>query len=204
MRNQAKLELAKTIEPVFYLHRLVPGRSSDKANVFPALLELEAGPYTPSTLGLSYVDSAKSTNNGVISTAGSSFSGTSSTECNTASGKAACISSLKFGSGDIIGNPKISQPSIFSFVAPPGARIYGLKACMDKYSIRGIQFVYSQNDIETPTVWSPFYGQQDCKANIEAVASSGYELTEVQYKENPAIDSTGLTGIKFKYRFVGW
>jgi len=204
MRNQAKLELAKAIEPVFYLHRLVPGRSTEKANVFSSLVELEAGPYTPSTLGLGYQYSTKNTNNGITNTGGTSFSGTSATECSTDSGTASCVSSLQFGSGDVIGNPGTNQASAFSFAAPAGARIYGVRASMDKTSIRGIQFVYSQNEAENPTVWSPFYGQQEFNANIDAVASSGYELIEVQYKQNPARGASGLTGIKFKYKFVGW
>jgi len=208
MNNQAKLELARAIEPAFFLQRLLPGNSNAPADVFPGFMLLEAGPYTPSTLGLTPL-STKNTNGGVTDSEGgiSALAGTSASKCYTDQGTSPCVSSLQFshgqgGVGNKIGNENIQETSSFTYEVPTGSRIYGVKALMDTKSIRGIQLLQYNNNFENAAVTSPDFGQKTFQANIDAVASFGYELVSVQYAKNPAVSERGLTAISFKYKFV--
>ena len=208
MNNQAKLELARAIEPAFFLRRLLPGNSNAPANVFPGFMVLEAGPYTPSTLGLTPL-STKNTNGGVTDSEGgiSALTGTSASKCYTDQGTSQCVSSIQFshgqgGVGNRIGNENVKDASSFTYEVPTGSRIYGVKALMDTKSIRGIQLLQYNNNFENAVETSPDFGQKSFQANIDAVASLGYELVSVQYARNPAVSERGLTAISFKYKFA--
>jgi len=210
MTNQAKLELARGIEAIFHLHKFIPAQSDTGARVLPGFETLQAGPYTPSTLGITY-KSTKNTNGGLVDPIGRLFSvsGTSASKCNTEKGTAPCVSSIQFSygidkAGNKIGNANVKDASPFNYAVPTGSRVHGVRALMDAKSILGIQFVHTQDtELAQEDGTSPEYGQQGFKANIDAEASPGYEITNIQYAKNPASTEGGLTAISFTYQFTG-